>query len=110
MANNVRHYRLTQGRDVNRELLAEAFEAVAGGLADSAATPATALLARDDQRRVNIALERIGEPWRAVLIERTWDGDAFSRIGARRNCSAAAARMLWVRTVGKMRKILAQIE
>lgn len=110
VANTVRRFRQTQGRDVNRELLGEAFEVASSGLVDSAATPATAFFARDDQRRVHLALERVGEPWRSVLIERTWNGDAFSELAARRNCSAAAARMLWVRAVGKMRRILAQIE
>jgi len=110
VANMVRHYRQTQGRDVNRELAGDSLEAVAGRLVDGAATPGTEFLARDEQRRVQLALDRLEEPWRSVLIERTWNGEAFSVLGARRNCSANAARMLWVRAVGKMQKLLAQIE
>jgi len=110
VSNTVRHYRRTQFRDLNREVGEESFEAVANRFEDNAATPATCLLAHDEQRRVQIALEQLGEPWRSVLIERTWDGDSFADIGARRNCSPAAARMLWVRAVGKMQRYLSLLE
>ncbi len=110
LANNVRHYRTTQQRDVNREIPLESVDAAIHRINDEAATPGSLFVARDEQRRVRMALEQISEPWRSVLIERTWHGAPFAEIGARRHCSAEAARKLWARAVRELRKRLAEIE
>ncbi len=110
LANTVRHYRQTQQRDVDRELPLEVAEVALGKLCDEAATPGATFLLADDQRRVRLALERVDEPWRSVLVERTWQGATFAEIGARRKCTAEAARKLWARAVRKVREAMAQIE
>ena len=110
LANSVRRYRQTQRRDVDRELPLGAVEAALSKIHDEAATPGTRFLLTDEQRRVRQALEQVEEPWRSVLVERTWQGMTFAEIGARRNCTAEAARKLWGRAVGKMREALARID
>jgi RNA polymerase sigma-70 factor, ECF subfamily len=109
LANTVRHYRYTQGRDIDRELPA-AVEAALNRIEDEAATPCTALLASDEQQQVRMALERMDESLRSILIERTWRGDSFVDIAARRNCSADAVRKLWIRAVRQMRVLFDDIE
>jgi DNA-directed RNA polymerase specialized sigma24 family protein len=52
----------------------------------------------------------MNEAKRSVLIERIWHGNSFAEIGARRNCTADAARHLWIRAVREMRNLLAQNE
>lgn len=110
LANTVRKYRYSKGRDIVRELPGAAVEEALSKIADAAATPFAAVLARDEQRRVQIALEQMPEPMRSVLIERTWHGDSFVDIAARRGCTADAVRKTWVRAVRKMRHLLAGID
>jgi RNA polymerase sigma-70 factor (ECF subfamily) len=110
LANSVRHYRYTKQRDVGRELPAESIEAALSRIEDEAATPGALFLARDEARRVQMALERMDEHFRSALVERTWRGDSFAQIAARRDCTPEAARKLWARAVRQMRKLLAEIE
>lgn len=110
LANNVRHYRRTRKRSVDRELPRDVVEVALSRLQDASITPAASMLARDDERRVRLALEGLPEPLRDVLIERTWQRDSFAQIGARHNCSAEAARKLWSRAVRQMQKILHNIK
>jgi RNA polymerase sigma-70 factor (ECF subfamily) len=110
LANSVRHYRYTKGREIGRELPAAAVEEALSRIEDEAATPGTAYLVLEEQRRVRLAMERMVESMRSVLIERTWRGDSFAEIAARRGCSADAARKLWIRAVREMRDLLGQVE
>ena len=110
LANTVRRYRQTQSRDVGRELPLQSVEVALSRMDDEAITPGTIFVEREEQRRVRLALERLGEPWRSILVERTWQGAPFAEIGARRNRSADAARKMWARAVREMRNVLATIE
>lgn len=110
LANNVRHFRLTQGRNVDRELPQQAVEEALARLREERATPGSAAIAREDQQRVQLALERLPDPLRSVLVERTWQDASFAEIGARRDLSAEAARKLWARAVREMHKRLLDIE
>jgi len=109
LAENIRHFRLTQGRNVDRELPQQAVEDALARLREEMATPRTAAIAREDQQRVQLALERMNEPLRSVLVERTWQDVSFAEIGARRDLSAEAARKLWARAVREMHKRLLDI-
>jgi RNA polymerase sigma-70 factor (ECF subfamily) len=110
LANTVRHYRNTQQRDVRRELPGASVEEALSRIEDEAATPGTTCLALEEQRHVRLALERMDEPMRSILIERTWRGESFAAIGARRGTTADGARRGWIRAVRKMRTLLAEIE
>jgi RNA polymerase sigma factor (sigma-70 family) len=65
---------------------------------------------REELRRVQQALERMSEPLRSILVERTWEGASFVEIGARRNVSAGAVRKTWARAVQEMHRLLLEIE
>jgi RNA polymerase sigma-70 factor, ECF subfamily len=106
LANTVRRYRLTSARDVDREIQADAVEALFERLRDDSATPGAAASALEEQHRVQTALERMREPMRSILVERTWQGVSFVEIGARHDLSADAARKTWTRAVREMQRLL----
>jgi RNA polymerase sigma-70 factor (ECF subfamily) len=106
LANNVRRYRLTQGRDVHREIPVEAVPAVLARLRDETATPGANVILREEQHRVQQALEQMSEPLRSILVERTWQGLSFAEIGRRRALSTEAARKTWARAVRELHKLL----
>jgi RNA polymerase sigma-70 factor (ECF subfamily) len=110
LANTVRHYRLTAGRDVDRELPPDAVELALALLRDRSATPGAVSIEHEEQRRVQLALARMSEHLRSVLIERTWQGASFAEIGARRNISPGAARKAWARAVRDMQRRLLELE
>lgn len=110
LSERVRHYRRTTRRNIDRELSLASVEAAVSNLSDEAHTPGTRLVVNDEQRRVRLALERLREPYRSVLIDRTWHAASFAEIGARLGCSADAARKTWTRAVYAMERLLSQIE
>lgn len=110
LANNVRRYRQTLARDVDREVSGEELEAALQRLRDESATPGAGASIREERHRVQAALARMREPLRSVLVERTWQGASFAEIGTRRNVSAEAARKTWARAVREMHKLLLNIE
>jgi RNA polymerase sigma-70 factor, ECF subfamily len=110
LANAVRHYRYTKGRNIDRELPAASVEQALSRIADEAATPGATFSAYEEQEQVRMALERMEESSRSILVERTLRGDSFADIAARRGCTADGARKLWVRAVREMRLLLAHIE
>jgi len=110
LAATVRHYRYVQGRNIDRELPAGDVELALRQIEDDSPTPGTAFFARDEQQQVRVALARMDESLRSVLIERTWRGETFAEIAARHGCTPDAARKRWIRAVRAMRVLLDQIE
>ncbi len=110
LSNNVRRYVQTQRRAIDREVRGCDAPGAIDNVQDDAPTPGAELLAHEEQWQVRLALSTMDESMRSVLIERTWRGDSFAEIGARRNCSADAARKLWSRAVRQMRQLLIEIE
>lgn len=106
----VKHFRKTQSRNIDCELPPASVDAAFSNLRDEAATPGARLIVNDEQRRVRLALDRLKEPHRSVLVERTWRGATFVEIGARLNCSADAARKIWTRAIYVLEQLLAEIE
>ena len=75
LANNVRRYRHTRSRSVERESQnMKETEGALHWLYDDAPTPGATVSAREEERRVRLALGQMDERLRAVLIERTWQG------------------------------------
>lgn len=110
VANNVRHYARTQRRNVAFERPLATLEGGSGRIRDPGLTPGTSFLALDEQRRVREAIERLNEPMKSILLERSFQGVSFAEIGARYDCSADAARKTWLRAVRKLQLLLTQIE
>ena len=103
VSNNIRHYRGTLKRDVERE---ESLDA--GGmlghtnLSVHVASPVHALIARDEVARLRAALSRLPERMREVLILRTWERQSFIDIAAQLDGSPESVRKLWGRAVRRL--------
>jgi len=108
LRNNVRHYH-AEMRDVDNEIDQAQVEAALVQLRDYSATPGADAIARDEQRRVQLALVELTEPQREVLNWRAFQGLTFVEIGQRYSCSEEAARKRWVRAVRELEKVLERI-
>jgi RNA polymerase sigma-70 factor, ECF subfamily len=109
LANNIRRYRHTNKRSVDREMPLElAPELAMRGLSDDA-TPSGAMIADEEARRVQAAMARLPEPLRTVLVLRTWERKSFVEIGVELNKSPDAARKLWARAVSRLEEELHNI-
>ena len=109
LANNIRRYRHTDKRSVDREIPLELTpERALRGLSDDV-TPSGAVIAEDEAQRVRAAMARLPEPLRMVLVLRTWERKSFVEIGVELNISPDAARKLWARAVRRLEEKLHNI-
>lgn len=106
---NNRRYWESQKNDIHRELPAEHREGVWGQLNDHNATPGTAAVAHEEQRRVQRALAELTEPQRELIVARAFHDESFVAIAQRLGCSEDAARKRWVRAVRVLEKVLERI-
>jgi RNA polymerase sigma-70 factor (ECF subfamily) len=106
---NNRRYWSSQKHDINREIPADHLDGIWGQIGDQQATPGAAAIAREEQRRVQLALAELNEPEREVIVARTFRKEPFVGIGQRCGCSEEAARKRWVRAVRELQKVLKQI-
>ncbi len=106
VANIVRHYCATQQRAIERELPLEAVDATLSCLCDAATLPDTELVAREEQGCLRSAVYALREPFRSVLIERTYQDVPFAHIAARHGWTVKAARRKWTTAVRQLRKRL----
>jgi RNA polymerase sigma-70 factor, ECF subfamily len=109
LANNVRRHRHTAKRSVNREMPIELTARDALLQACAIPSPCDDVIANDEQRRVQIGIERLSEQDRAVLRLRTWERRSFAEIGEQLNLSAESARKLWGRAVKRLKRELRSI-
>ncbi|MFV2068635.1 MAG: sigma-70 family RNA polymerase sigma factor [Pirellulales bacterium] len=103
IANNARRYH-TEKRQVNRELPQGGDEdAALAELSDAdAETPSALVLACEDQKRMQMAMSRLSEPSRQVILLRTWQRKTFAEIGKQMNRSPDGVRKLWARAVNRL--------
>lgn len=110
LSRHVRRYRKTTKRTIDRELPLGSVEDAVAAVHDDAPTPGAAAAGREEERRMQAALGRVEEPFRSVLIQRTWERKSFAEIGAIHHCSAEAARKLWTRALWQLQRAYGQIE
>ena len=106
LANNVRRHRHTEKRTVNRETPLESPVGLEQAQICKLPEPCDAIIAQDEQRRVQFALARLSEQDRMVLRLRTWERQAFGEVGGQMNLSADSARKLWGRAVQRLEREL----
>ena len=103
LCNNVRHYRGTLKRDIEREESLEmGVEVEQRNLSAQVAAPVQALIAVDDSQRLREALQRLPKPMRDVLILRTWERQTFVEIAAQLEATPDAVRKMWGRAVRRL--------
>jgi RNA polymerase sigma-70 factor (ECF subfamily) len=95
-------------REVTLETLARGREASAEFLASSSLSPSIHAVRKEWAQVLEEALLRLPENYRQAVRWRHQDRLAWDEIGQRMGCSAGAARKLWSRAIGLLRRDLAQ--
>ena len=109
VANLLRHYLGTQGRDVLREEpggidLEQSASRFGRGLVAAISSPSHQAARRELAVLVADALERLPEDYRDVLLLRHWEGLTFADVARRLGRSEDSVEKLWVRALGRLRK------
>ncbi|MHC5539170.1 sigma-70 family RNA polymerase sigma factor [Singulisphaera rosea] len=99
-----RHYRGTEKRRLDREI--PSGDPTAGGLwnalLSNSSTPGGRLDRRESADSLFVALERLPEDYRRVVVWRQYDEIGFEEIGTRLGRSAEAARKIWSRALMRL--------
>ncbi len=111
VANTVRHFFGTQGRDVRQELenaLVHSLDLSAGhlhGLAfASVSTPSGEAIRREHSVLVANALQDLPEDYREVIVLRHWEGLTFPDVAGRMGRTVDSVEKLWIRALSRLRK------
>jgi RNA polymerase sigma-70 factor (ECF subfamily) len=104
LANHRRQFWGTAKRRAGREVMSD--QEVGPGAAAYDQSPSRELARREQGAALMEALERLPEHYRQVVIWHHREGLPFEEIGRRRGISAEAARKLWTRALGCLRKEL----
>ena len=104
LANQRRQFSLTGKRRVQREVAIH--PGMQLDLTNRVETPSHDLARRERETALMEAVARLPDPYREVVIWHHREKLAFEEIGRRRGISAEAARKLWARALGRLRKEL----
>jgi RNA polymerase sigma-70 factor (ECF subfamily) len=111
LANVVRHYCGTRGRDVRleRELevdLERSSQAFDPGLVASQSSPSRQAEKREQMVLVADALKQLPADYREVLILRHLEGLSFPEVATRMGRTLSSVDKLWVRALARLRRVL----
>jgi RNA polymerase sigma-70 factor, ECF subfamily len=111
LANQLRRYLGTQGRDIRmeRELAGEldrSSQALDRGLADPGPTPSNQAVGRERAVLLADALGRLPDDYREVIILRNLEELPFADVASRMGRSEDSVQKLWVRALAKLRAAL----
>lgn len=109
LADFTRHYRTTEKRQVDREVVLGGGDSSAdqgGGLAGVLPSPSGEAMAREQVQAVQRVLERLPEDYRRVILLRYQEQRSFDDIGRLLELTPNAARKLLLRAVERVRQEL----
>jgi RNA polymerase sigma-70 factor (ECF subfamily) len=114
IAQLVRHYCGTKGRDVRleRELVHEldqSSRALDGGLVASQSSPSQQASRREQAVLLADALERLPEDYRGVVILRHLEQLSFPEVAQRMGRTVDSVEKLWIRALGRLRRELGEV-
>jgi RNA polymerase sigma-70 factor (ECF subfamily) len=112
LANLVRHYQGTQGRDVRLERqlaveLEQSSQALDRGLVAAQSTPSQQAMRREESVLLAEALGRLPPEWRELLILRHLEGLSFPEIARRMGRTVDSLKKQWPRALASLRRLLA---
>jgi RNA polymerase sigma-70 factor (ECF subfamily) len=115
VANLVRHYLGTQGRDVRREreLGGDAEHSsrwVDPGLVASVSSPSQQAVRREQDVLLADALDRLPEAYREVIVLRHLEGLTFPEVARRMGRSLDSVEKLWLRARARLRQAFGGLE
>ena len=100
LANFARHYKETGKREVGREVgLPGDTSGMIGGVAAETPTPSVEVMADERAEAVRLAVERLPEDYRRVIVLRNREDRPFDEIAALMGRSENAVRKLWFRAI-----------
>jgi RNA polymerase sigma-70 factor (ECF subfamily) len=111
VANLVRHYFGTQGRDVRLEMGLTAppdhsTRPPGLDLVASLTSPSLQAARREEVVLLADALERLPEDYREVIVLRHWEGLTFPEVAGRMGRSLDSVEKLWLRALARLRQVL----
>jgi len=111
LANLLRHYYGTQGRDVRleREMgvhLDQSSQLLDGGFAAHESSPSQQAARREQSVLLATAMEKLPPDYREVLFLRHFEDLPFAEIGRRLNRSVDSVEKLWVRGLARLRQLM----
>jgi RNA polymerase sigma-70 factor, ECF subfamily len=104
LANKRRHFETTAKRKVHREIPIVEWSRLSAAASEE--TPSRELARREREAALFEALARLPDHYREIVVWHQRDQLTFEEIGRRRGISAEAARKLWTRALGCLRKQL----
>lgn len=115
VANLVRHYFGTQGRDVRveRELAAaldNSSRVLGHELAASLTSPSQAAARREQAVLLADALNRLPEDYRDVIVLRNLEGLTFPEVAKRMGRTQDSVEKLWLRGLARLRQVFGEPE
>jgi RNA polymerase sigma-70 factor (ECF subfamily) len=113
LANLLRRYYGTQGRDVRleRELIVHLDQSsllLDRGLVDPRSSPSHQAAHREQALRMAEALARLPDDYREVLLLRHFDGLSFPQISRHMGRSVDSVEKLWVRGLAQVRQLVGE--
>jgi RNA polymerase sigma-70 factor (ECF subfamily) len=113
VANLLRHYLGTQGRDVRleRELVADldnSSRALGEKLVASLSSPSQQAMRREQVVLLANALERLPADYREVIILRHLEGASFPEVARRMERSVDSVQKLWLRALARLRRVFGE--
>jgi RNA polymerase sigma-70 factor (ECF subfamily) len=111
LANLLRRYFGTQGRDIRleRELqgqVDQSSQLLDRGLVDPRSSPSHQVARHEQALVLANALQRLPEDYREVIILRHFEGLPFAEVGRRLERSQDSVEKLWVRGLARLRQIM----
>lgn len=111
LANLVRHYVGTQGRDIRREQAMEinvdqSSRMLDGALVAMGSSPSQAAVRREMGLLLAEALAHLPDDYREVIVMRHLEEVTFSEIATRMDRSLDSVQKLWVRALAKLRLLM----
>lgn len=109
LAHEIRRYRGTQKRDVDREMpldqqLTQTWQRLGDVLVASGTSPSQKADKREREVLLAELLGRLPEDYRQVIILRNLEGLSHEEIARRMSRKPGAVRMLWVRALARLRE------
>lgn len=111
IANLVRHYVGTQGRDIRREQaleidLDQSSRAIDRGLAVLQSTPSQQVVRREQGLLLAEALAQLSTDYREVIVLRHLEELSFPDVAERMGRSLDSVQKLWVRGLARLRQLM----
>jgi RNA polymerase sigma-70 factor (ECF subfamily) len=115
LAHELRRYRGTQQRDLDREAsleqaLAQSSQKLNDLLADPGSSPSQKAVKKEQEVLLADVLAKLPDDYREVIILRNMEGLSHEEVARRLGRGVGAVRMLWVRALARLRTAILALQ